>query len=114
MMKRAKITTFKRGMATASGRSVALPPKTVAPVYQTREHRAWRDQVIARAGARCEFVDENGERCKKSAPYHRLFADHMVEIKDGGPLHDIANGQCLCGAHHAAKTARARAARRFT
>jgi hypothetical protein len=41
-----------------------------------------------------------------------MFADHVVEVKDGGALYDVANGKCLCGSHHSAKTAQARAARR--
>jgi hypothetical protein len=44
-------------------------------------------------------------------PEHRLFADHIVEVADGGALLDPANGQCLCGAHHTLKTVRAKVAR---
>jgi nitrite reductase/ring-hydroxylating ferredoxin subunit len=92
-------------------RRVKAPPKTVLPVYQTAEYRIWREAVIARAGGRCEAVD-NGKRCWKAQPRNRMFADHKVEIRDGGALFDPANGECLCGAHHSAKTAAARADRR--
>jgi 5-methylcytosine-specific restriction protein A len=37
-----------------------------------------------------------------------MFADHIVELKDGGLLLDLRNGQCLCGAHHEIKTVQAK------
>ena len=103
---------FKSGIPTMGGRSVPVMPKKAQSIYQTPEFKAWRAAVIDRAGGRCEFVD-NGIRCHKQAPQHRMFADHKQELKDGGAPFDIENGQCLCGAHHSAKTARARADRRF-
>lgn len=105
---------FTGRISTVDTRRIKPPRKTVDRVYQTPEHRAWRDAVLARAGHRCEAVDDRGQRCTKAAPAHRMFADHIHEIKDDGPLHDLANGQCLCGSHHTAKTAQRRADRRFT
>lgn len=88
----------------------ALPRlKTADPGLLTPEHRAWRAQVLARAGYRCEAVDA-GRRCAVAAPA-RLFADHIVERKDGGAALDVGNGQCLCGHHHSLKTVAARARR---
>lgn len=52
--------------------------------------------------------------CRVCGATEDLEADHIVEIADGGSLHDPANAQTLCHDHHAAKTraaARARAAR---
>lgn len=98
-------------LRTFDPRAVKPEPKRSAPVYHTPEYRAWRDEVVLRAGGRCEAV-EGGRRCTKGEPFHRMFADHVVEIRDGGSPIDPANGQCLCGAHHSAKTALARAARR--
>lgn len=98
-------------LAAFDGRAVKPPPKQAAPVYGTPEYRAWRDQVVLRAGGRCEAV-QGGQRCRKAEPFNRMFADHRVELSDGGAAFDPANGQCLCGAHHSAKTAAARAARR--
>lgn len=98
-------------IATADMRRVALPPKVAKPIYSSPEFRQWREAVIARAGRQCEAVD-CGKRCTKAEPRHRMFADHKEEVRDGGALYDVANGQCLCGAHHGAKTAKARAARR--
>jgi hypothetical protein len=40
-----------------------------------------------------------------------MFADHIVELKDGGAAFDVANGQCLCGSHHTLKTNAERARR---
>src|SRR4051812_19775008 len=81
--------------------------KTADAELLTPEHRAWRNQVLQRAGQRCEAIDD-GRRCPVSSP-SRLFADHIVERKDGGAALDVANGQCLCGKHHTLKTAAARA-----
>jgi 5-methylcytosine-specific restriction enzyme A len=74
------------------------------------EHLRWRDAVLARAGWRCEAID-GGVRCNRRSPPDRLFADHIRELSDGGAPLDPANGQCLCGSHHTAKTAAARARR---
>lgn len=93
-----------------SGRSVPLPPKQVDRFYLSPEHRAWRERVIARAGRRCEAIDD-GIRCSKAEPKHRMFADHIDERRDGGAWLAPANGKCLCGKHHSLKTAQARAKR---
>ena len=110
----ARLTAVPLGarLAPMDGRSLAAPPKVADKFYQTPGYLAWRDLVIARAGGRCEAVDDRGRRCPKARPRHRVFADHKHEIRDGGARFDPANGECLCGSHHSAKTARARAARR--
>jgi hypothetical protein len=106
----ARLATLKSTLATVP-RRVSVPPKTADSRYLTPEHLAWRAEVIARAGGRCEAT-VNGRRCTKAQPTHRMFADHKHELADGGARLDPANGECLCGSHHSAKTARARAARR--
>ena len=68
----------------------------------TLEHRTWSKAIIARGGSRCAVCGASGVR---------LFADHIVEIKDGGAPLDLANGQALCGRHHTLKTIAARAGR---
>ena len=40
-----------------------------------------------------------------------MFADHRVELRDGGAALDPDNGQCLCGSCHTRKTLAARSAR---
>ena len=80
--------------------------------YLSSEHRAWREAVVSRAGRRCEAV-EDGRRCHKAEPEYRMFADHIVELSDGGAQFDTGNGRCLCGRHHTLKTVQARATRAF-
>jgi 5-methylcytosine-specific restriction enzyme A len=105
------IPLVKSRLATFDPRRVKPPAKTAASVYQTADHRRWSEAVITRAGGQCEQVVD-GQRCRKARPRHRMFADHVKELKDGGAPFDLDNGMCLCGAHHTAKTAQARAARR--
>lgn len=92
-------------------RRVKAPEKTADSIYHTPEYRRWRAGVLARAGGRCEHV-KDGVRCTKGSPVNRMFADHIVELRDGGSPFDLDNGRCLCGGHHTAKTAAARAERR--
>lgn len=96
--------------ATADARAVKPEAKTADPFYLTQEYRAWRETVISNAGRRCQAI-EHGNRCSKAEPRHRMFADHVKEVRDGGAPYDPANGQCLCGSHHTLKTTAARAAR---
>ena len=106
----AKLHSMRSSIRVLDTRSVKPQPKQADAELQTAEYRLWRDEVYRRAGYRCEAID-SGRRCTKAAPSHRMFADHIVERRDGGALLDAANGQCLCGSHHALKTAAARAER---
>jgi hypothetical protein len=81
----------------ADTRAAHIPEKTADPWYLTPEHRAWREQVIARAGGVCQ-------RSGCGRKEQRMFANHIVEIKDGGARLDPANGECLCGRHHSLVT----------
>ena len=81
-----------------------VPEKTADPFYSTPEYRAWRELVIARANGVCQH-----KGCGRKE--RRMFADHIVEVKDRGARFDPNNGQCLCGKHHSLKTAAAKAAR---
>jgi len=107
---RPRIKLAPARLATASSRRLTPPRKTAASIYATPAYRAWRGAVIRRAGGRCEWVDQGG-RCVKAEPYDRMFADHRIELRDGGAEFDPANGQCLCGSHHTAKTMAERARR---
>jgi hypothetical protein len=40
-----------------------------------------------------------------------MFADHVVELRDGGSALDLANGRCLCGSCHSKKRIGNRASR---
>src|SRR5690349_5841984 len=97
---------------TFEHRRIKPEEKRADPFYLTPEYREWREAVISRAGRRCEDLDERtGQRCPKAEPRHRMFADHVREVKDGGAKYDPANGKCRCGSHHTIKTARERARR---
>lgn len=103
------VRTIRPSIATVDMRSARPIEKRADPELLTPEHRAWRAEVLRRAGYQCEAV-ENGRRCRVAAPA-RLFADHKKERKDGGAPLDPANGACMCGRHHSLKTAAERAKR---
>ena len=102
MKQRSLLPVLKPGIAKLTGRSIPLPPKQVDPHYQGDDHLAWRRMVITRAGHCCE-------RCGRSGV--RLFADHIVELRDGGNPLELANGQALCGSCHTIKTMQAKFSR---
>jgi 5-methylcytosine-specific restriction enzyme A len=87
-----------------------LAPRYRDPFYETVAYREWRRLVIARAGRQCEHVDGHGNRCTRQVP-DRLYAHHIVEVKDGGALLDANNGMCLCHQHHEQASALARSRR---
>jgi hypothetical protein len=90
-------------------RTAPPPNKQVDQELKGPDYERWRLMVMNNAGYRCQW-DEGGERCSVKHP-SRLFADHIIERRDGGDLLDPENGQCLCGRHHSLKTARERARR---
>jgi hypothetical protein len=102
------LKTLRPLVRTTNTSTTPLPPKVKDAVYSTPEFMAWRILVVKRAGYQCEAVDQRGLRCSKGHPEHRLFADHIRELKDGGSLTDPANGQALCYQHHTTKTIAAR------
>lgn len=106
-----KLRSLPTMVRTINTATVPLPPKVKDEVYTTPQYRAWRAAVVHRAGYRCEAVDKYGLRCTNEQPHHRLFADHIKELKDNGSLLDINNGQCLCSSHHQLKTIAARTRR---
>jgi hypothetical protein len=87
----------------AEQRTAKPAPKTADRELLTDAHRAWRTAVLKRAGWRCEVI-AHGERCANRHPQHVMYADHRVERQDGGALHDVSNGTCLCASHHTLKT----------
>lgn len=83
-------------LASIDTATAKLPAKFADPHYLTPEHRAWRTAVMARARYRCAC----GDRAR--------YADHIIELRDGGPPLDPANGEALCARCHAHKTHTAR------
>jgi 5-methylcytosine-specific restriction enzyme A len=81
------------------------PAKVRAAIYGTPMHRAWSAEVIARSGGACQGVG-----CQNPFSGGRLFADHVIELRDGGGF-DLSNGVALCGSCHTRKTLAARALR---
>jgi 5-methylcytosine-specific restriction enzyme A len=102
-----KLRTLGPLVRTLDTRTTKLPPRRIDPIYNSPEFQVWRARVIARAGGQCEAID-NGCRCSKAKPEHKVYADHIIELRDGGQPFDINNGQCLCAAHHTLKTMKAR------
>ena len=76
-------------------------PKVALPFYHSREWRALVRTIKAKRGNWCE-------RCGSTK---RVIADHIIEIKDGGPMLDESNVELLCQTHHQRKTAQAAARR---
>ena len=66
------------------------------------------EQKIAiwdRAGGRCEWFDETGERCTEPFPNFRdADADHIIRWNDGGPT-SVDNGRLLCQTHNRGRSA---------
>src|SRR5215218_2901285 len=85
MTRKPRLATLPPRLTATDFRSVKPEPKQADPELQTPEHRAWRAEVLKRAGYRCEWV-EDGVRCDRNAARDRLVADHIVERKDGGAL----------------------------
>jgi 5-methylcytosine-specific restriction protein A len=81
--------------------------KRAAPIYATPEYRAWRAEVIRRAGAQCQDKHHDPLRSRSG----RLYADHVVELRDGGEPFDVRNGLARCASCHERKTIEARVAR---
>ena len=99
---RSRLATLPPRLPTADMRAIKPLPKQADPELQTVEHRAWRDAVLLQAGHACQGCGHTGVR---------LFADHIIERRDGGRLLDPANGQALCASCHTKKTVQARADR---
>lgn len=104
------IKTLAPLIRTIDTRTVKVEPKAVDPFYLGPEYRQWRALVIRRAGRRCEAT-EAGMRCDRAEPRFRMYADHILERRDGGDPLDPANGKCLCARHHTLKTVRVRSDR---
>jgi len=111
MNKPPRLHQLRPRVATLDIRRVKTPEKIVDEIYLTPEYRRWREQVLDLAGRRCVAILDTGKRCWRREPAYRMYADHVIELKDGGAPFDVANGQCLCGSHHTSKTIAARTAR---
>lgn len=100
-MKEPKLRRLEPTVRKLDIRIAVPPPKEADAYYSSSQHRAWRDDVIRSARGQCEWM-ESGQRCSRAEPEFRMYADHVVEIKDGGDR--LGRGRCLCGSHHTLKT----------
>jgi 5-methylcytosine-specific restriction endonuclease McrA len=83
-------------------RTAAPAAKAVEPFYRSSEWRQLRAAVVAERGHRCED-------CGRADG--RLYADHVVELQDGGAALDVANLRVRCASCHTSKTIRTQAER---
>lgn len=102
--------TLKPLVRSFDSRAIKPAAKVADPIYSTPEYKAFRTAVMTRAKWRCEVV-EQGQRCLNRYPAHRMYADHIKELRDGGDPFDPSNGMCKCASHHTRKTAAVRAER---
>jgi 5-methylcytosine-specific restriction endonuclease McrA len=89
-------------LSMLNNRTIPFEPKRADEVYRSPGHAVWSKTIVMRANMRCEDCGRPGVR---------LFADHIHEIKDGGSLYELDNGQALCGSCHTIKTLGERAKR---
>lgn len=102
-----RLATLRPTVRTLDQRTAKEPPKRAEGFYLSPEWRGVVADIRAQRPARCED-------CQRGST--RLFADHVVELKDGGAALDPRNVRLLCGSCHTRKTAAERAkrqARRF-
>lgn len=99
---------MQRPMVRPANLSIArTSPKRADDLYSSPEYVAWAAAVKRRDGYRCVDPD-----CKaRHYPGQKVYADHIVEVKDGGAKFDIANGITRCASSHTLKTNRERARR---
>lgn len=103
-----RLVTLSPRLGTLDTRTARPAPKTADPELLTPEHKAWRQEVLKRAGWKCQAPGCTAHGRRGGV---RLYADHIVERRDGGAPLDPANGQTLCAKHHSEKTARERSRR---
>jgi len=73
-------------------------PDEIAPTSQRSRYipSKVREQVLERAGYRCEFVTPGGGRCEERTGLH---IDHVLPFGKGGSS-DASNLRALCCAHN--------------
>lgn len=97
-----RLPSLKHRIAPRDTRTAQPGPKITASHYGTEAHRQWARDVIRKAGYACQGCGRRGVK---------LYADHIVELKDGGSATDPANGSAKCASCHTKKTIDERAKR---
>ncbi|QIJ77537.1 HNH endonuclease [Methylobacterium sp. NI91] len=103
-----RLATLAPRLGTLDTRTAQPVQKTADPELLTPEHKAWRQEVLKRAGWKCQRPGYTAQRRHGGV---RLYADHIMERRDGGVPLNPADEQALCAKHHSEKTVRATAAR---
>ncbi len=86
----------KRGERAAKKAAASRLAKVPAEKKSRYIPAAVREQVMERAGHRCEFVGRGGQRCQQRT---HLEADHIEAFGRGGGS-GADNLRCLCRAHN--------------
>ncbi|CAO4140422.1 hypothetical protein GPNCGGLF_LOCUS892 [Methylorubrum aminovorans] len=103
-----RLATLALRLGTLDTRTARPVQKVADPELLTPEHKAWREEVLKRAGWMCQAAGCTAHGRRGGV---QLYADHIVERRDGGVPLSPTDEQALCAKHHSEKTARARAAR---
>lgn len=104
MTKTPRLRTLPPRLATLDTRT-ARPPERVRENHDIYGSQRWRTLAAA-------LLKERGRRCQKcGSNVGRLYADHVVELRDGGAPFDPANIEILDARCHGLKTAAARSDR---
>ncbi len=98
------LRTLRSRIGSTSQHTAEPPAKVTEKFYLSPEWVAVRDRVRREAGGRCQAPG-----CRRAE--RRMFVDHIVERKDGGPPLERRNLWLLCGSHHTLKTVSERARR---
>lgn len=97
-----RLRTSPDRIATLDTRSAKPPVKQTDRFYVSADWRALVQILRSARGDRCEVCGRTNVR---------MFADHVVELQDGGAALDIRNLMLKCGSCHSRKTAAERARR---
>lgn len=97
-----RLTTLRPAVRALDQRTAKEPLKRAEPFYLSPEWRGLVADIRAQRPACCQDCERRNTR---------LFADHVVELKDGGAALDPRNVKLLCGSCHGRKTALARTER---
>ncbi|MDZ4738361.1 MAG: HNH endonuclease [Alphaproteobacteria bacterium] len=102
-----KLKTMASRVNKLDTRTAPLPAKTCDPFYLSREWRVLVAKIRRERGDACEDANCKGPHY----PGQRIYADHIVEISDGGAKLDPRNVLLRCSRSHGLKTARERVKR---
>jgi len=87
---------------------VMVREKQAEPFYLSPEWKALMRHLIEVRGRRCEDPEHDRTKPREGV---RVYGDHVIEMKDGGPKLDPFNILLRCATCHGRKTALERAKR---